>query len=88
MMPEPQAPPGPLDPNLIYLPSEIAAYLRVAVRTLQSWRHRGGGPPFRKYGELVRYHGGDVLAWDASRRRRTTSDVPPLRVVEGKGLGP
>lgn len=75
----------PLDPDLIYLPVEIAAYLRVAVRTLQSWRHRGGGPPFRKYGELVRYRGRDVLAWDASRSRRTTSDAPALRVIGKEG---
>lgn len=74
----------PLDPDLIYLPSEIAAYLRISVRTLQSWRHRGGGPPFRKYGALVRYHGSAVLQWDASRGRRTTSDAP-LRVIQGKG---
>ena len=76
----------PLDPNMIYLPAEIAAYLRVSVRTLQSWRHRGGGPPFRKYGELVRYKGSAVLEWDESRSRRSTSDAPaPLRVLHGEG---
>jgi hypothetical protein len=85
-VPDHQPPGLPLDPNLIYLPSEIAAYLRVSVRTLQSWRHRGGGPPFRKYGELVRYKGSAVLEWDASRSRRTTSDTPALRVVQRKDL--
>ena len=87
MMPDPETPRTPLDPHLIYLPSEIAAYLRVSVRTLQGWRHRGGGPPFRKYGELVRYQGRAVLDWDASRSRRTTSDAPAaaLRVVPGEG---
>lgn len=94
--PNPHPPLTPLDPHLIYLPAEIAAYLRVSVRTLQSWRHRGGGPPFRKYGELVRYKGSAVLEWDASRSRRTTSDPgseagseagagTPLRVVRQKG---
>lgn len=91
--PDQETPRLPLDPHLIYLPSEIAAYLRVSVRTLQSWRHRGGGPPFRKYGELVRYKGSAVLEWDESRSRRTTADPGSeagagtplaLRVLQGE----
>jgi hypothetical protein len=84
-MPDPETLRTPLDPHLIYLPAEIAAYLRISIRTLQSWRHRGGGPPFRKYGALVRYQGSAVLQWDASRSRRTTSDTPPLQVIQRKG---
>lgn len=81
MLPDPDPQHLPLDPDLIYLPAEIAAYLRISVRTLQSWRHRGGGPPFRKYGELVRYKGSTVLEWDESRSRRTTADAPRFRVL-------
>lgn len=84
MLPDHHPPLTPLDPGMIYLPAEIAAYLRVSVRTLQSWRHRGGGPPFRKYGELVRYKGSAVLEWDESRSRRTTSDTPALQVLRGR----
>lgn len=79
--PDPPPPPTGLDPHLIYLPAEIAAYLRVSVRTLQSWRHRGGGPPFRKYGDLVRYKGSAVVEWDEAQSRRTTSDTPALRLA-------
>lgn len=76
-----------LSPEAYYLPSEVAAYLRVATRTLANWRWKGGGPDYVKCGpRLVRYRGRDVLAWDAARQRRTTSDAPSEgRSVKGEG---
>jgi hypothetical protein len=35
----------------------------VAEKTLATKASRGGGPPYRKFGRLVLYRWGDVLAW-------------------------
>jgi len=51
----------------------IAKRLACKVKTLQAWRHRGGGPAFVKVGRLVRYRVEDVESWLDSRRRASTS---------------
>lgn len=46
----------------------------VPVCTLETWRSRGGGPPFLKLGaKTVRYQRRDLLDWMAAGHRRTTS---------------
>jgi hypothetical protein len=35
----------------------------VAEKTLATKASRGGGPPYRKFGRVVLYRWGDVLAW-------------------------
>jgi excisionase family DNA binding protein len=42
---------------------EVAAYLRVPVQTLYSWRARGSGPPARRVGKYLRYEPDDVMRW-------------------------
>ena len=65
-----------------YLPSEVAAYLRVSAATLEYWRRVGGGPDFiRLKNRQIRYYGQDVRQWIQQHRRRTTSETPALRVV-------
>jgi hypothetical protein len=39
---------------------------RVPLGTVRRWRLVGGGPPFIKIGNLVRYRRTDVEAWLAS----------------------
>lgn len=57
-----------------------AETLAVAVRTLQWWRIRGGGPKFVKLGRAVRYRRSDLLAWiDANTRRSTSATAPEMR---------
>ncbi len=55
-----------------------AARLNVSVRTLQSWRTKGDGPPFVKLGRSVRYDPRRVDEWLTSRARRNTSDPGPI----------
>lgn len=43
---------------------EAASLLGVSPRTLEGWRSRGGGPPFRKYpGGRAAYVVRELLAW-------------------------
>jgi hypothetical protein len=77
-----------LAPDAYYLPSEVAAYMRVSLATLEYWRRVGGGPDFvRLKNRQIRYYGQDVRAWMQQQRRRTTSDASsaPLRVVGQEG---
>ncbi|HYH47810.1 MAG TPA: helix-turn-helix domain-containing protein [Thermoanaerobaculia bacterium] len=50
---------------------EIALLERVSVRTVQGWRRKGGGPPFRKAGlgltGAVRYPVAEYRKWRDSR---------------------
>lgn len=67
-----------LEPEQWYLPTELELYLRVPRKTLAHWRGRGGGPPYLKLPNgQIRYRGRDVLEWERTRSRRTTSDTPP-----------
>jgi len=52
----------------------VASLLSLSVRTLQSWRVSGGGPPFFKIGRAVRYNINDIEDWVARRARASTSD--------------
>lgn len=42
---------------------EVAAYLRLPVETLYTWRKRHYGPPAAKIGRHLRYDPADVRAW-------------------------
>ena len=62
---------------------EAAARLKVALRTVQGWRTRGGGPPFLRLGRgrgAIRYRPEDLEAYLAGRVRTSTSD-------DGQGAG-
>ena len=54
--------------------SQVAAYLGLSPRTLESYRTRGIGPVFYVFGGVVRYLLSDVLKWASTRRRNSTSD--------------
>lgn len=64
-----------------YINEKIAAaFLGCAVRTLQHWRIRGGGPAFfRKSKRYVRYRRQDLIAWAEGKLARSTSSAPPDR---------
>lgn len=42
---------------------EAARLLGLSRRTLEGWRSRGGGPPFRRFGRAVRYARVDLEAF-------------------------
>lgn len=60
---------------------QAAAYLGLAVRTLQKFRVYGGGPTFRKLGRSVRYLPADLAEWVELGRRTSTSDQGHSQVV-------
>lgn len=51
-------------------PTEAAEFLRTKERTLERWRHDGGGPAFIKIGRRVVYRLEDLDSWVARQRRR------------------
>ncbi|MCB1464560.1 MAG: helix-turn-helix domain-containing protein [Nitratireductor sp.] len=59
--------------NRLLTENEAGDYLNVSVRTLQSWRLRGGGPAYAKLGKAVRYRQGDLDAWVEANLTRSTS---------------
>lgn len=42
---------------------DVAAYLRVPVKTLYQWKWQGEGPPVGKVGRALRYDPAEVRAW-------------------------
>ena len=42
---------------------EAAKRLGLSPRTLEAWRRRGAGPPYRRFGRAVRYALGDLDAF-------------------------
>ena len=67
--------------NVLYTTHEAAARLRVSPRSLEGWRHRGGGPKYTKLGSRCLYREIDLDEWVASRVRTSTSD--PGEGMEG-----
>lgn len=43
--------------------TEVAELLQVAPGTPSGWRSRGVGPPYFKFGNLIRYRRSEVLGW-------------------------
>ena len=70
----PSGRPIPTDLNAMLTGREAAALLGLSVRTLESARVKGGGPPYRKLFNSVRYERRALLEWAAARTRRSTSD--------------
>lgn len=58
-----------------YIDEKLAAeFLGIAVKTLQGYRVKGGGPEFRKIGaKTVRYKFSDLKIWAESRKKKNTS---------------
>ena len=49
---------------------EAAQVLRVSRRTLDNYRYRKQGPPYRRHGGRIVYRLSDLLAWSEQRRTR------------------
>jgi excisionase family DNA binding protein len=45
---------------------DVAAYLRVSVKTIYKWRLTNDGPPAARVGKHLRYDPADVVAWRKS----------------------
>lgn len=51
---------------------QVASWLAVTEGALAQRRHRGGGPPYLKWGRSIRYVKADVEDWIATLRRSET----------------
>jgi len=54
---------------------DAAKFLGLSAYTLEAWRHRGGGPKFRKFGKAVRYADADLEAFVKASARDNTAQV-------------
>lgn len=53
----------PVDNDTLMTPDEVAEFLRVKPRTLESWRSRTTGPRYVRLEGAVRYWRSDVTAY-------------------------
>jgi predicted DNA-binding transcriptional regulator AlpA len=53
---------------------QTSSVLNLSVRTLQSWRSDGRGPPYVKTGRAIRYRIQDLIEWIAVQ---TVTPKPP-----------
>lgn len=51
---------------------EAAAFLRISVRALEYYRANGGGPRYRKHGNIVVYPKKYLIAWSKIREYEHT----------------
>ena len=64
----------PSPPTQLLNEFEAADLLNIKPATLRRWRWSGKGPLFRKIGEAVRYHPGDLMDFIEAAKRSSTSD--------------
>ena len=56
--------------------SEAARFLGLEAATLRTWRYRGEGPGFAKFGRAVRYSWSDLLTYvERSKRSPGSTDA-------------
>ena len=59
---------------------QAAQMLAVSPTTMATWRVKGGGPPYHKFGRrTVRYAPSDLTVWVADRLRSNTTQDSVLR---------
>ena len=70
-------------PDALLNQRQAASLIGVSERTLESWRCRGGGPPFVKISRrAVRYRRQDIDQWVGERVQYSTSEeLLPARPV-------
>ena len=66
-------------PRRLMTTAQAADYLTVTVAALRAWRVRGGGPPWIKLGQAVRYDQNDLDAWLDEHRTQTQPVLAGLR---------
>ncbi len=63
------------DPDFLIDEKEAALFLGFKIKTLQGWRHKGGGPEYHKIGnKAVRYKINDLKLFLENKKKRNTSE--------------
>jgi len=62
-------------PGHLLTEAQAADFLNISIRSLQSWRVRGGGPAFLKLGRSVRYRYAELQTWLDANMATSTSEV-------------
>lgn len=62
----------PINIPRLLTPRDVSERLGVRSTTLKRWRIAGGGPPYVKFGRIVRYPEDRFEAWLAVHLRRST----------------
>ncbi len=58
---------------------EAAKYLGISPRTLEGYRSRGGGPPFKRLGSRsIRYDPDELQQWTKDNTYSSTSAYPTV----------
>ena len=58
-----------MDDDAMLTDEQVAKLLNVTVMRLRTWRWRGQGPVYHRFGRTPRYRYGDIIAFrDAARR--------------------
>ena len=68
---------GSADQQVYFNEGWVAKRLGLSKKTIQSWRDKGDGPPYRKFGSAVRYALSDIEAYEVDALRTSTSDLGP-----------
>ncbi len=63
------------DPDSFLTEIQAAEFLALTVRTLQSWRLRGGGPRYVKCGRACRYRRRELIDWTEANTVSHTSQT-------------
>ena len=59
----------------LWTEEQVAAYLKIATKTLRQWRCQKKMLPFVKIGRLIRYRRSDVETYVVAQLRGSTSDI-------------
>jgi len=64
-----------IDTDAIFTTKQAAEYLRLSQQTLETWRHKGIGPPYYKIGNRsIRYSRNDLWRYVTRNKKNSTID--------------
>jgi predicted DNA-binding transcriptional regulator AlpA len=63
-----------LNDDSLFTPKDLAEYLTLKPKTLETMRRRGDGPRFIKVGRSVRYRGIDISEYLDDQTRESTAE--------------
>ena len=70
--------------TVLLLPEQAAKHIGVAVATLASWRHLKKGPPYLRFGRVVRYREAAIEEWILSQE---VHPIEPAEAAPPEGPG-